>query len=167
MPRITVSRLVEAPQHEVWTLISDIANAGRWNRSWTKIEFTSQQSHGPGARFRAHTEPGDAFEFEISEWSAPDRIAFRPIRNPSEPAYSMTLDAHVFDLRPAGGEGQTLVEITAHATARGFRGRVIAMFFWAGHQREGLSAALDAIAAVFEPEQDGPELDDAPEALSE
>ncbi len=167
MPRVTVSRVIEAPQHEVWTLISDVANAGRWNRAWTKVDFTSRQSHGAGTRFRAHTESGDTYEFEVSDWSAPERIAFQPIRDPEEPSYSITLDAHVFELHPGPSEAETTVGITAHASASGVRGRLIALFFWPGHQREGLEAALDGIAAVFEPGGDDAELDDAPGTLSE
>ena len=36
--------------------------------------------------------------------------------------------------------------------AHGVRGRVIAMFFWSGHQEDGLNVALDAIQSVFEPD---------------
>jgi hypothetical protein len=53
MARVTVSRLIHAPQADVWAVVSDIANARNWNKSWRKIEFTSPQTHGIGTSFRA------------------------------------------------------------------------------------------------------------------
>ena len=92
----------------------------------------------------------EAYEFEICDWSAPDRIAFCPIREPFE-RYSITLDSHVFEVRSVSEE-ESEVTITAHASASGLRGRFVALFFWATHQEDGLNLALDAIQAVFEPE---------------
>ena len=91
----------------------------------------------------------DAFDFEVCDWSAPERIAFCPIRQPSE-MYSITLDKHIFEVR-ALTAGESEVTVTAKARAHGIRGRVIAMFFWSGHQQEGLNVALDSIQTVFEP----------------
>lgn len=166
MASVSVSRLVYAPQADVWAVISDVANARRWNKSWRKIEFTSPQTHGVGTTFRASMgDDAESYEFEVCDWSAPDRIAFCPVRDPNEGRYSINLDSHVFELAEA--EGGTVVELTANATPSGIRGRLIAMFFWPGHQKDGLNAALDAISGIFEPDDEESEDNPAPEALTE
>jgi hypothetical protein len=147
--------MVPAPQSEVWALLSDVTKATRWNRTWTRIELLSNQSHGQGTTFRAHTENGDSYDFEISEWSAPERLAFRPIRSPEEPRYAVTLESHEFVIGDGAEPDTARVELRAHATTSGVRGFLIGMFLWPGHQREGLNAALesvrDAIAGGTEP----------------
>lgn len=151
MPTTSVSRVIPAPQKDVWALLSDLEHANKWNRAWTSIRFTSGQTHGSGTTFRATMQGGDdAFDFEVCEWSAPERVAFCPIRRPEE-LYSITLDAHVFEVR-ALSDSESEVTITAKASAHGLRGRFISMFFWSGHQQEGLNVALDSIQAIFEPE---------------
>jgi hypothetical protein len=73
----------------------------------------------------------------------------------------------VFEVRAVSDE-ECEVTITAHASASGLRGRIVATFFWAGHQRDGLNAALDALQAVFQPElfaDDGADEAHAQEAL--
>lgn len=167
MARVSVSRLIAAPQRDVWAVLTDIPNARRWNKSWTAIELTSTQQHGIGMTFRAQTEGDDAFDFEVCEWSAPDRIAFCPIRHPLEPQYSIMLDAHEFALEPGPSENETIVTLSAKATARGMRGIFIASFFWRGHQKQGLEAALDNVASVFETSAPDPEQADGLPALEE
>lgn len=167
MARVTVSRAIPASQHDVWGVLSDVPNAQRWNRSWKNIELAGTQTHGVGLRFRTHTENGDTFEFEICDWSAPDRIAFCPVRDPLETLYSITLDSHVFELHPGANENETIVDLSANATASGLRGLIVGMFFWRGHQREGLNAALESIASVFENPTPVPEQDSGLPALDE
>ena len=150
----------------MWALLADVADAIRWNKAWLRIEFTSNQTHGAGTRFKAHTESGDAFEFEVSEWSAPDRLAFRPLRDPAEPAYPVMLDSHEFRLATGAELTETVLELRANATARGIKGRLIAALIWPGHQREGLQAALDAIASVFDKAEAPTEPADPIEPLS-
>jgi uncharacterized protein YndB with AHSA1/START domain len=150
MPTTSVSRVIKAPQGAIWNVLSDIEHADRWNKAWTSIRFTSGQTHGTGTTFRATMgDEGDAFDFEICDWVAPERIAFCPIRAPEE-LYSITLDSHVFEVRPLT-EGDSEVTITARASAHGVKGRFVAMFFWSCHQRDGLNSALDAIQSAFEP----------------
>lgn len=156
MPSVSVSRVIGAPREEVWAALSDIASARRWNASWSKIDITSRQTHGAGTTFRAHTEDGRAFDFEITEWAAPELIAFTPIRDESE-YYAVTLESHTFSIEPQG-DGHTVVELTARASAHGIMGRLVATFFWPGHQKQGLNDALDAVQAIFEPpDEDLPE----------
>jgi len=150
MPTAFVSRVIQAPQHDIWALLSDVAQAGRWNKYWTRIEFTGNQTHGTGTRFKAITSDGDAYTFEICDWDAPQRIAFCPVREPGE-RYGITLDSHAFEVKSLSGDASE-VTITANASAHGLRGRIVALFFWAGHQRDGLNTALDSLQAVFEPE---------------
>jgi uncharacterized protein YndB with AHSA1/START domain len=165
MAHVTVSRLIHAPQADVWAVVSDIANARKWNKSWRKIEFTSPQTHGVGTTFRASMGgDSDSYEFEVCDWSAPDRIAFCPVIAPDEGNYSMALESHVFELRPA--DDGTLVELTANASAHGIRGRLIATFFWPGHQKDGLNGALEALSGIFEPDEDESEDNPAPDALT-
>lgn len=166
MASVTVSRVVRAPQREVWALLSDIQNAGRWNKAWSRIELTSNQRHGLGATFRTVHEGGETYDFEVCEWAAPDRIGFCPIRREGEPTYSIMLDAHVFDLS-AVSDDETMVELSAHATPHGLRGRFIALFLWPGHQKEGLNSALESIAAVFEGEPPAAELETGPESFTD
>jgi uncharacterized protein YndB with AHSA1/START domain len=150
MPRMSVSRVIGAPQDAIWGVLSDLEHAYRWNKAWTSIRFTSGQTHGAGTTFRATMEGGDTFDFEVCDWSAPERIAFCPIRGPEE-VYSITLDSHVFEVRTLA-DHESEVTITAKARAHGVKGRVISMFFWSGHQQDGLNTALDAIQSVFEPD---------------
>ena len=148
MPSASVSRAIPASQHDVWAVLSDIANARRWNDAWSKIEITSRQTHGPGTEFRAQTESGAAYTFVITDWVAPELITFVPVREEEEPQYTITLESQTFRLRPLS-ETETMVELSARARARGVRGRFTAMFFWPGYQRHGLEQALDALAAIF------------------
>lgn len=151
MPSASVSRVIAASQKDVWALLSDLEHARKWNRAWSSIQFTSGQTHGTGTTFRATMQGGDdAFDFEVCEWSAPERIAFCPIRR-SEEIYSITLESHVFEIR-ALTDDESEVTISAKASSHGLRGRFIAMFFWSGHQQEGLNAALDSVQSVFEPD---------------
>jgi uncharacterized protein YndB with AHSA1/START domain len=167
MPTASVSRLIRAPQRDVWSLLSDVAQAGRWNKYWSSIEFLSPQTHGVGTRFRATSDGGDSFVFDICDWDAPQRIAFCPVRDVHE-QYSIALDSHVFEMQALSEEESSLT-ITAHASASGFKGRILALFFWSGHQKGGLNAALDTIQAIFEPElfEDGTAKPASPEALPE
>jgi uncharacterized protein YndB with AHSA1/START domain len=163
---VSESRVVPAQQSEVWALLADLAKASLWNKSWLRIEFTSNQTHGVGTKFKAHTESGDAFEFEVSEWSAPERLAIRPLRDPEEPAYAVMLDSHEFRLAPGAEHGETVLELRANATAHGIKGRVIAALIWPGHQRDGLKTALDTIASVFDENEPPKEPADPCEPLS-
>jgi hypothetical protein len=142
-----------ARQRDIWAAVSDIQNARRWNTAWTRIEITTEQTHGAGARFRAHTEGGEAYDFEVTGWTAPEYIAFSPIRDEHE-RYGITLDSHAFLLK-AIGEEETVVELIARATGRGLRGRFTALFFWPGYQKEGLNLALDSLEALLTPRQEG------------
>jgi len=149
MASVSESRMIASAPQEVWGVLADVENARRWNGAWTRIEITSSQRHGLGTTFTAHTEGGDNYTFEITEWSPPETIAFSPVREEAE-SYGVTLDSHTFQLSPAADSG-TLVRLTARATAYGLRGHVVARLFWPGYQRQGLQIALDALQAVFEP----------------
>ena len=151
MPTVTASRSIGAAQAQVWAVLADIANAGRWNQAWSKMEITSPQTHGAGTTFRAHTADGEAWDFLVSDWIAPEYIAFSPIRDQSE-RYQITLESQAFRLKPLGDD-QTLVELSARASAHGLRGRVVGLLFWPGYQKHGLNAALDALQDLFEPDQ--------------
>lgn len=149
MPAVSESRVIAAAPEDVWKALSDLANARRWNKAWTRIEILSTQHHGLGTAFRAHTESGDSFDFEITEWVPPSTIAFSPVRGDDE-SYGIVLDSHTFQLTGVGA-GDTNVKVTARATAHGFRGHLAAQFLWPGHQKQGLRLALDAVQDVFEP----------------
>lgn len=150
MPTMSVSRTIAAPQHQVWAALADIANAGRWNTAWRRIEITSSQSQGAGTTFRAHSEQGTPFDFEVTHWVPPEYIAFAPVRREDEERYAITLESHAFLLRPTGDD-RTHVELTASATSHGLRGWLIGLFLWPGHQKHGLNTALDSLQALFEP----------------
>jgi uncharacterized protein YndB with AHSA1/START domain len=155
MASVSDSRVIAAAPQEVWVVLADVENARRWNGSWTRIEITSSQRHGLGTTFTAHTEGGDNFAFEITQWSPPATIAFSPVREEAE-SYGVMLDSHTFQLSPVADSG-TLVRLTARATAYGLRGHAVARLFWPGYQRHGLQLALDALQAVFEPDVEGEE----------
>jgi uncharacterized protein YndB with AHSA1/START domain len=150
MPSVTVSRVIAAPRGDVWSTIADVENARRWNTAWSRIEVTSSQRHGVGLTFRAHVDGGDAFDFEVVEWSHGERIAFAPVRADDE-HYGVNLECHSFALREVD-EGATRVDLTAVASTRGLRGRFVGLLFWPGYQKQGLNEALEMLAAVFEPE---------------
>ena len=152
MPSASVSRTIAVPRQKVWAALSDVAGARAWNASWSQIELTSKQTHGAGTRFRAHTADGDAFDFEVTTWIAPEEIAFSPLRDEAE-RYGIMLESHTFRLKEVG-EDKTAVELTARASAHGIRGRFVAQFFWRGFQRHGLEEALSGLQDVFEPPED-------------
>jgi uncharacterized protein YndB with AHSA1/START domain len=163
MPATSVVRTIEAPREQVWAVLSDIANARRWNSAWREIEFASNQTHGPGTRFRAHTEDGQVFEFIVSAWVAPEYIEFSPVREESE-RFGIMLEAQGFQLMPAG-DASTRVELLARASTHGPRGWVMGLLFWRGYQQQGLAFALDTLASVFEPDdQQEPEGEATPAA---
>lgn len=151
MPTTSVSRIINAPREQVWAVVSDIANARRWNSAWSRIEFTSNQTHGPGTHFRARTAGGDAFEFEVTAWVAPEYIEFSPVRDESE-RYNVMMEAQAFRLTPAN-QASTAVELIARASTHGVKGWVIGLFFWRGYQKPGLNHALERLASIFEPEE--------------
>jgi uncharacterized protein YndB with AHSA1/START domain len=151
MPTTSVSRVINAPRDQVWAVLSDIVNARRWNSAWSQIEFTSNQTHGPGTRFRTRTAEGDAFEFEVTAWVAPEYIEFSPIRDESE-RYNVMMEAQAFHLA-LRGEGTTAVELIARASTHGIKGMIIGLFFWRGYQKPGLNHALEKLASGFEPEE--------------
>jgi uncharacterized protein YndB with AHSA1/START domain len=151
MPATSATRIVAAPRDQVWAVLSDIANARRWNSAWSQIEFTSNQTHGPGTRFQARTAEGEAFEFVVTAWVAPEYIEFSPVRDESE-RYNVMMEAQAFHLAPHG-EATTAVELIARASTHGIKGWVIGLFFWRGYQKPGLNHALDKLASVFEPEE--------------
>ena len=157
MPTTSASRVIAAPQQEIWATLADVTNASRWNGAWSQIEFTSSQREGVGTSFRAHAD-GRPFEFEITHWTPPEHIAFAPVRGDDSERYPINLESHAFRLQPAD-DHHTNVEIIAIASMRGIRGRLIGLFLWRGYQKRGLYSALDALQAIFEP----PEEDDISE----
>ncbi len=162
MPSTSVSRVINASRDEVWAVLSDIANARRWNSAWSGIEFASNQTHGPETRFRAHTSEGDTFEFVVSAWIAPEYIEFSPVRDATE-RYGITLESHAFRLEPQG-EATTLVQLVARASTHGVRGFFVGLLFWRGYQKHGLNSALDTLNSVFEPEQADKQEEEATQA---
>ena len=150
MPTTSVVRVIHAPGDQVWAVLSDIANARRWNSAWSGVEFASNQTHGPGTRFRARTEAGETFDFEVTNWSAPEYIEFSPVRDQSE-RYGIMLEAQAFHLAPEGEEA-TRVELMARASTHGIKGLVMGLFFWRGYQKQGLQSALETLASAIEPE---------------
>lgn len=161
MPTTSVSRIIPAPVHDAWSVLSDIPNARRWNPAWDKIEFVSNQTHGAGTRFRAQVDDS-SYEFEISDWIVPEFISFTPIREEHE-RYGITLESQAFRLTPVSDDA-TGVEIIAHASTSGIRGFFIGLFFWSGHQKQGLDHALDNLESLFAPETEGEMLEAAEDA---
>src|SRR5574341_2191539 len=100
MASVSESRVIAATDSEVWAVLADVENARKWNGAWTGIEITSSQRHGLGTTFVARTEGGEAFTFEISEWTPPEIIAFSPIRDEDD-RFAVMLDSHEFRLSPA------------------------------------------------------------------
>jgi uncharacterized protein YndB with AHSA1/START domain len=155
VPSTSVSRVIGAPRDQVWAVLSDIANARRWNTSWSAIEFSSNQTHGPETRFRARTDDGNSFEFVVSAWVAPEYIEFSPLREESE-SYPIMLESHGFHLH-SEGENATRVELIAQASTHGIKGWLLGTFFWRGYQKGGLSTALETLDSVFAADQPGPQ----------
>ena len=153
MPSTSVSRIIAAPVHDIWSALADIENATRWNAAWKEIEITSSQTHGAGTSFRATVDDERAFDFEVTDWVVPEFISFTPVRDPLEPLYSITLDGHAFRLTRVD-ERATAVELIASASTHGFRGIIMGLFFWANHQKPGLVRALDRLQALFEPDKE-------------
>lgn len=161
MPKTSVSRIIAAPQQEVWAILADIANAGRWNSAWSRIEITSSHQQGPGTSFLTHTKDGNTFAFEVIQWTPPEYITFAPIREADSELYPINLDSHSFALHPTD-DNHTQVRVIACASSRGIRGRLISLFLWRGFQKQGLNSALDSLQKVFErPEGDGAETEES------
>ena len=153
MPTTSESRIINAPQDQLWATLADVKNAFRWNGAWERIELLSAQREGPGTSFRAHTEDGASFDFEITHWAPPDYIAFAPTGQQEDEPYLIALESQAFLLR-AAGEQRTQVVLYASARSRGIRGWFFSRLFWPGFQKAGLRRALDAIQALFEPAAD-------------
>lgn len=151
MPTTSVSRIINAPRDQLWAVLSDIAKAQRWNSAWSRIEFASNQTHGLGTRFRAETSGGENFEFEITNWSAPEYIEFSPVRYESE-RYGIMLEAQAFHLS-SESDDSTRVELMARASTHGIKGLVMGLFFWRGYQKQGLQYALETLASTFVPDE--------------
>ena len=162
MPSTSASRAIGAPRDQVWAVLSDIANARRWNSAWSRIEFSSKQTHGPETRFRAHTEDGDTFEFVVSAWAAPEYIEFSPVREIAE-SYGIMLESQGFRLEPAG-EDVTRVELTAQASTHGIKDWIMGLLFWRGYQKQGLNVALERLDSVFPADKAREQDEDAPPA---
>lgn len=156
MPITSVRRIIAAPVHDIWGVLSDIPNARRWNPAWEKIEFSTNQTHGAGTRFTAHVDD-QSFEFEITDWVVPEFISFTPVRE-NEERYAITLESQAFRLTPQEDD-TTGVELISHASTHGFRGLIMGLFFWAGHQKQGLNKALDNLEALFAPPDEGEDLE--------
>lgn len=150
MPSTSVSCVINAPREEIWAVLSDIAVAGRWNSAWSRIEFTSNQTHGSETRFRAHTDDGQTFEFQVTAWVAPEFIEFSPVRDEGE-RYGITLESQAFRLESVD-ETATRVDLSARASTHGIRGFILGLFFWRGYQKQGLNTALEGLSSIFEPE---------------
>ncbi len=152
MPSVTASISIPATREKVWAVVSDIGNAQRWNKAWSRIELTTEISEGRGTRFLAHVKDEDGgeqtSEFEVTEWIAPEYIEFTPVRNPEAEQDQLTIDWHSFRIVPLDREN-TRVELTAQATTHGLRGRFAGVLLWPGHQRPGLEAALNSLARLF------------------
>ncbi len=147
------SRIIAAPVADVWTAITDLEAAARWNGAWQRVEYLSSQREGVGATFRAYNEEGIGHNFRISEWAPMEFIAFAPMQDePEERPYLITLQSQSFMLKPAGDD-HTEVTLFASVQSHGLRGWLAARFVWPGHQRQGLGSALEALQALFEPEE--------------
>ena len=182
MPTTYESRIIAAPVAEVWTAITDLEAAARWNGAWQRVEYLSSQREGVGATFRSHTEDGQSFDFRISEWAPLEYVAYEPMREePEEELYLFTLESQSFLLKPANDD-HTKVTLSTSASARGvwewLRARLsrsghqkhilrrtldalqapfewlFLRFLWPGHQRQGLGSALDNLQNLFEPPPD-------------
>ena len=151
MPSTSASRMIAVPREQVWAVLSDIANARRWNAAWASIEFVSGQSHGLDTRFRARTAEGDFYEFLVSAWVAPEFIEFTPVRDEAE-RYGIALESQAFRLAPDGPDA-THVELIARASTHGLKGWLFGLIFWRGYQKQGLDKALDGLQSALEPGQ--------------
>ncbi len=160
MPSVSASRVVAASPAEIWSVLSDIAHAGRWNASWSRIEITSDQAYGEGASFRAFAEDGASFDFKVTAWAPPELITFTPIRSAAE-RYAIALEGHTFRLERTG-EHATNLHLTAHASTHGLRGHIYSLFFWRGYQKQGLNKALSAVQELFEPQTDASAAESTP-----
>ena len=162
MPSTSASRVIKAPREDIWALLSDIANARRWNSAWSSIEFVSKQTHGPETQFRACTDEGKAFEFLITAWVVPEYIEFTPVRDESE-RYGITLESQAFRLQPEGEA--TRVDLMARASTHGIKGWLLGLLFWRGYQKQGHNAALEKLDSAFPSEEtDGPHEEATPAA---
>jgi uncharacterized protein YndB with AHSA1/START domain len=159
MPTTSATRVIHAPRDKVWAVLSDIANARRWNSAWSKIEFTSKQTHGPETGFRAETEDGDTYEFVVSAWVAPEYIEFTPIRDETE-RYAIMLEAQAFRLAPEG-DAATRVDLISRSSTHGPRGWVMGLLFWRGYQKQGLASALETLSSVFVADIPGEQTEEA------
>src|SRR3972149_8923158 len=131
MPTTSESRLIAAPQAEVWAAITNLEAAARWNQVWQRVEYLSSQREGGDTTFRAHTEDGLAHDFRISEWEPPQYVAFAPLprQEPQEKRHLLVLDSQSFRLEPAGDD-HTNVTLSATAAGHGLRGWLAVPLLW-------------------------------------
>ncbi len=152
MPITHESRIIAAPVADVWAAITDLEAAAHWNAAWHRVEYLSSWREGVGTTFRSHTEDGQTFDFQISEWEPMKLVTFEPLQDESEEdkRYLITLQSQSFMLKPAGDD-RTDVTLFATVKAHGLRGWRTARFVWPNYQRQGLRSALDNLQALYEP----------------
>ena len=152
MPTTSASRIIAAPLADVWAAITDLEAAAHWNAAWQRVEYLSSWREGVGTTFRSHTEDGQTFDFQISEWEPMKLVTFEPLQDEPEEGkrYLITLQSQSFMLKPAGDD-RTDVTLFATVKAHGLRGWLTARFVWPNFQRQGLRSALDNLQALYEP----------------
>jgi uncharacterized protein YndB with AHSA1/START domain len=158
MPATSESLIIAAPVAEVWRAVTDLEQARRWNGAWDRVEYLSDQREGVGTTFRAYGEDGLGHNFRISDWAPNEHVAFAPPEDEPEEdrGYLINLRSQAFRLR-ALSDDATEVTLIASVTTNGLRGWIAGRFVWPSYQRQGLRSALEALRALFEPEDEAGE----------
>ena len=76
---LSKSKIIKAPIHEVWAVISNLELIGELTPACTKIELLSEQKKGIGTTTRWHSKvhPDDPAIEEIIDWQPLEYYAWR------------------------------------------------------------------------------------------
>lgn len=139
----SVSAIIDRPQDEVWSYMTDLVNTPQWMAAIVAMEPLGGGPAGPGARYSVHSTAGGRRverQAEICLWEPMAGFALRS----EEGGISA-----VYEYRCAPSNGGTRVSLHANCTARGWLWRLLhplivrMMRRTDGDQLERLKAVLE------------------------
>lgn len=142
---------ITRPPNEVWTFMTNPANAGRWIQGVTESKLITPPPMQAGSRLRETRTLGrytETFEIDIRVFEPPSRYGASVKAGKAEFVYE-------FNLKDAGGS--TDIDVVARATGKGIlTGMFLGVAFhmmekYDGDQLDRLKAALEGDSPLAAP----------------
>lgn len=135
---------IHATREKVWEVLSNLERIPTWNASAHSIEFLSQHKQSSGARFRLPGSPVSR-TFEVREWQAYERIAFRVQTDPN-----LTRDhVVVYQIRREGTRTQVQLDEDYHMRG-GYLGHILDQVYLGPAVERSRAAALANLKRLVE-----------------